>query len=209
MRRSTMVTFPVTVYLWTNHWEGWLPLPWPVAAGCGQETTHGPRPTQCPHVQENEAGTITNLQLRSWRPDGRTYTAEMLTSADSKTKSVANGSPVTHQTLRQQGGTGEGSYIHLADWTLSVAAIEKKKKKKPHPSCCPLDINTSNSSHYENCHCLRNLLNLNALVLTMYRIVGISMLWSWHTQTHTHNICVCVFLERLTAKAVYKARTTC
>ena len=34
---------------------------------------------------------------------------------------------VTHRTLRQQGGTREDSYIHLADWTLSVAAIEKKK----------------------------------------------------------------------------------
>ena len=43
---------------------------------------------------------------------------------------MANGSPVTHQTLRQQGGTGEDSYIHLAGWTLSVAAMEKKKKKK-------------------------------------------------------------------------------
>ena len=43
---------------------------------------------------------------------------------------MANGSPATHQTLRQQGGTGEDSYIHLADWTFSVAAIEKKKKKK-------------------------------------------------------------------------------
>ena len=41
-----------------------------------------------------------------------------------------NGSPATHQTLRQQGGTGEDSYIHLADWTLSVAVIEKKKKKR-------------------------------------------------------------------------------
>ena len=35
------------------------------------------------------------------------------------------GSPATHQTLQQQGGTGKDSYIHLADWTLSVAAIEK------------------------------------------------------------------------------------
>ena len=48
--------------------------------------------------------------------------------ADSKNKCVANSSPVTHQPLRQQGGTGEDSYVHLADWTLSVAAIEKKKK---------------------------------------------------------------------------------
>ena len=43
---------------------------------------------------------------------------------------MANNSAVTHQTPRQQGGTGEDSHIHLADWTLSVAAIEKKKKKK-------------------------------------------------------------------------------
>ena len=39
-------------------------------------------------------------------------------SADSKTKCVANGSPATHQTLGQQGGTGEDGYIHLAEWTL-------------------------------------------------------------------------------------------
>jgi len=32
----------------------------------------------------------------------------------------------THETLRQQGGTGEDSHIHLAGWTSSVAAIEKK-----------------------------------------------------------------------------------
>ena len=51
----------------------------------------------------------------------------MPASADSKNKCVANSSPVTHITLRQQGVTGEESYIHLADWTLSVAAIEKKK----------------------------------------------------------------------------------
>ena len=54
----------------------------------------------------------------------------MPASADSKSKRVANGSPATHQTLQQQGGTGEDDYIHLADWTLNVAAIEKKKKKK-------------------------------------------------------------------------------
>ena len=60
--------------------------------------------------------------------DWATYTAEMPTSADSKNKCVANGSPATHQTLRQQGGTGQDSHIHLADWNLSVAAIEKKKR---------------------------------------------------------------------------------
>ena len=55
-------------------------------------------------------------------------TAEMPASAGSKNKCVANSSPATHQTLGQQGGTGEDSYTHLADWTFSVAAIEKKKK---------------------------------------------------------------------------------
>ena len=35
----------------------------------------------------------------------------------------------THQTLRQQGETGEVSNIYLADCTLSAAVIEKKKKK--------------------------------------------------------------------------------
>ena len=64
-------------------------------------------------------------------------TLKRLSSADSKNKRVANGSPVTHQTLRQQGGTGEDSYIHLADWILSVAAIEKKKKKKKKKNRCP------------------------------------------------------------------------
>ena len=46
-------------------------------------------------------------------------------------KYVANGSPATHQTVRQQGGTGEDSYIHLADRTLGVAAIKKKENENP------------------------------------------------------------------------------
>ena len=44
------------------------------------------------HVQENEAGTIASMLMRSWRQDGRTYIAEMPTSADSKNSCVANGS---------------------------------------------------------------------------------------------------------------------
>ena len=52
----------------------------------------------------------------------------MPASADSKNKRVANRSSATHQTLLQQGGTGEDGHIHLADWTFSVAATEKKKK---------------------------------------------------------------------------------
>jgi len=35
------------------------------AAGCDHETTDGPQPTRRPHVQENVAGAITNLQLWS------------------------------------------------------------------------------------------------------------------------------------------------
>ena len=48
-------------------------------------------------------------------------------SAGSKNKRVANGSPATHQTLRQQGGPADDSHIHLADWTRSVAAIETEE----------------------------------------------------------------------------------
>ena len=51
--------------------------------------------------------------------------SEIPTSADSKNKCVANGSPVTRQTLRQQEEL-EKTAIYLADWTLSVAAMEKK-----------------------------------------------------------------------------------
>ena len=50
----------------------------------------------------------------------------MPASADSKTTCVANSSPATHQTLGQQERTGEDGHIHLVDWTLSVAVIEKK-----------------------------------------------------------------------------------
>ena len=51
----------------------------------------------------------------------------MPASADSKNKRRASGSPVTHQTVQQQGGTGEDGHVQAADQTLSVAAIEKKK----------------------------------------------------------------------------------
>ena len=75
-------------------------------------------------------------QLQSWRPDGQTCTAEMPASADSKTKCVANSHAATHQLLRQQWETGEDCHIHLAGWTLSVVAVEKKNQKKNKaPSC--------------------------------------------------------------------------
>ena len=40
------------------------------------------------------------------------------------------GSPATHQTLLQQGGSREDGHSHLADWTLSVAVIKRKKKNQ-------------------------------------------------------------------------------
>ena len=84
---------------------------------CGRAITHAPQPTQRPHVQDDEASTIINLQLQPWRPDGWTYTAEIMsTSAEFKTKYVANSSPATHQTVRQQRGSGEDGHSHLADW---------------------------------------------------------------------------------------------
>ena len=42
---------------------------------------------------------------------------------------TTNGSPATHQTPGQQGGSGRCGHIHPADCTLSVAATEKKTKK--------------------------------------------------------------------------------
>ena len=61
-----------------------------------------------------EAGTITNLQLWSWRRDGRTYTAETPTSVDSKNKRVASSSSATHQTLQK---------------------AERNWRRRPHSSC--------------------------------------------------------------------------
>lgn len=40
-----------------------------------------------------------------------------------------NSSLAAHQTLWQQGGTEEDSHSHLADWTVSEAAIKGKKNK--------------------------------------------------------------------------------
>ena len=52
----------------------------------------------------------------------------MPNSLDNKNKCVANSSPATHQTLWQLGEIGEDGYVHLADWTISVVAMEKKIK---------------------------------------------------------------------------------
>ena len=40
---------------------------------------------------------------------------------------MANSSPVIHQTLRRQGGTRANGHIHLAVWTLRVAAMDKRQ----------------------------------------------------------------------------------
>ena len=50
-------------------WGSALPLPWPVAAGCGHGITHGTQPTQCPHVQENEVGSLQLRSLKTRRPN--------------------------------------------------------------------------------------------------------------------------------------------
>lgn len=58
------------------------------------------------------------------------YSTETPISADSEKNCVANScSPTRHQTLLQRGETKQGGYIHLADWTLKVAAFEEKEKK--------------------------------------------------------------------------------
>ena len=50
-------------------------------------------------------------------------TAEMPASAESNNKRVVSSSPATHQTLRQQRGTGEDGHIRLVDWTLSIRQL--------------------------------------------------------------------------------------
>ena len=92
--------------------------------------THGSQPTQCPHVQENEAGTIT---ICSYGLEDQTAEHILLRcplSVDSKNKCVANGSPATHQTLQQQRGTGEDGYIHLVDWTQCSGDREEDEGQK-------------------------------------------------------------------------------
>ena len=65
-----------------------------VTAGRLYRLTYGPQPTPCPHVRENEAGTITNCNcgLEDQTAE-HNYKAEMPASAQSKTKCVANSSP--------------------------------------------------------------------------------------------------------------------
>ena len=80
---------------------------------------------------------ISNLQLLV--EDDR----EMSASADSKTKCVSNSCPVTHQTLRQQGETGEDGHIHLADWEPEVffSHCVGRYPPPPPPPSRPFQIN--------------------------------------------------------------------
>ena len=120
----------------THTERAWLPLSPALAAGCGHDTSRRPQPTQCPCVQEDEAGAITNLQLQRRRPNGWTCTDTVLhkmsSSADSRMKCVANSGTAEHQALRQQKGKPDktATVILQTSWTLSAATIKKMKKLK-------------------------------------------------------------------------------
>ena len=75
VRRSNnpLICTEITAAL-THTERAWLPLSPAPAAGCGHDTSRRPQPTQCPCVQEDEAGAITNLQLQCRRPNGWTCT---------------------------------------------------------------------------------------------------------------------------------------
>ena len=71
---------------------------------------------------------------RKWRRRPHSYTAEISVSADSKNKKqktkqkcVHNSSPATHQTLWQQGGTGEDGHIYLSRWTVRVSGNREEE----------------------------------------------------------------------------------
>ena len=92
---------------------------------------HRPQPTQRPHVQENEAGTIANLQPQSWRPDSRIYTTEMPASAESETKYIR--------------GQQQSSY------TPDSTAAGRNWRKRPH-SPCLLDFQCSGDREEEEAY---------------------------------------------------------
>ena len=103
---------------------------------------HGPQPTQRPHVQEKikpAPSPTGNCGIEDQTAEHILQWCLFLQTARTNACPIAF-QPYTHQTLRQQGGTGEGSYIHLADWTLSVATIEKKNKC-PKNRCQPKRFN--------------------------------------------------------------------
>ena len=118
-------------------------FPWPQWSDCDAPTTrHGPQPTQCRapwHAQENEAGTIRpvcNCGLEDQTAEHILQRCPLLHTARTW-QMCGHGSPAALNTLkpwpalRQQGGTWRrqlSTFTTLADWTLSVAAIEKKKK---------------------------------------------------------------------------------
>ena len=78
---------------------------------------------------------------RNWRRRPHSYTAEIPVSADSKNKRVANSSPATHQTLRQQGGTGEDGHIHILQRYPFLQTARTKQKQN----------NNNNNKQTKNC----------------------------------------------------------
>ena len=62
---STSLTGGSRLLSWWSRWQQAVAMVVTAAAGYGHVITHGPQPTQCPHGQENEAGTITSKQLWS------------------------------------------------------------------------------------------------------------------------------------------------
>ena len=90
----------------------------------------GPQPTSRAHVQDKikpAPPPTCNCGLEDQTAKHILQRCLFLQTARTNVCPIAF-QPYTHQTLRQQGGTGEDSYIHLADWTLSVTTIEKKNK---------------------------------------------------------------------------------
>ena len=88
-----------------------------------------PKRFQYTHKEDdgNTAGTITNLQLRSWRPNSSTCIAELCPLLWTTTQTVQPTAVQPHTKLRQQGGSREDT--HLLDWTFSAVTIEKRKSK--------------------------------------------------------------------------------
>ena len=73
-------------------------------------TDTGKRPAGRPHLLSSDPCKHT---LRVLGTDINTGTAEMLGSTDSETNCVSDSHPATHQTVQQQGRTGEDGSLSL------------------------------------------------------------------------------------------------
>ena len=99
-----------------------LPLPRSVAADRHHETAYRPKPTHSPHAQEDEAGIIANLQLRSLRPNSRMCTGDAHFCRQQHKLCGRRDSCYAGQTLRQTGGTQDRDVLH-SNRTFNEAAI--------------------------------------------------------------------------------------